>query len=213
MLEFSAPRRPVFLLPLLMGGLLVFYSALLQARQESGQRQNGGMQQAAWVGSNTAEKEELGRYLGEAQLVGSGTFAFAFWDVYDANLYSASGQFDSDKPFALELVYHRNFNGKDIADRSAELIRQQGFEDEIRLASWHSQMAMIFPDVQEGTRLTGVRTQQGFASFLLDGQPVGEIRDRAFARYFFNIWLGPDTKAPQLREQLVGTPDYANISR
>lgn len=216
------PRFVLLPRKLLPAGLVVscmlFSSFVLPQQTEQlseGKSSTGAMKQTAWSGGGNpgSERPELDRWLDRAVLVGSGTFEFAFWDVYDANLYSRDGQYDAEKPFALELVYHRSFKGRDIADRSAELIRQQGLDNEIRLASWHSQMEQVFPDVKQGTRLTGIRTEQGYAYFLLDGELIGRIRDQAFTRYFFGIWLGQDTKAPQLREQLIGSPDYADISR
>lgn len=156
----------------------------------------------------------LNRYLEQVELVGSGTFEFAFWDIYDVQLFAQSRSFGMEPPFALQITYHRDFSGESIADRSAELIRRQGVSSEVLLARWHSQMEQIFPDVKEGTRILGVHTGQGHARFYADEKFLGEIRDSRFSRYFFNIWLGEDTQAPQLRQQLLGpAQDYAANSR
>lgn len=139
-----------------------------------------------------------------AQKVGEGRMTYLFWDVYDAALYAPKGAWVMDQPFALKLSYLRDLDGKKIADRSVEEIRNQGFKDEVKLAMWHSQMRKIFPDVNEGTTLTGIRTRTGDAIFYKDDIEVGRIKDAEFSRAFFGIWLNDKTSAPDLRRKLLG---------
>lgn len=141
----------------------------------------------------------------DAREVGSGRLTYMFWDVYDATLYAPRGQFDPRKPFALRLEYLRSLKGRAIADTSAEEIRKQGFRDEVRLAAWHEQMVRMFPSVQEGSVLTGIYAPGKGTSFYSGGKKIGTIKDEEFGRYFFNIWLGPQTRAPSLRRKLIGS--------
>ena len=60
-------------------------------------------------------------------LLGESRLSVFFWDIYDARLYVQGKTYDPDKPFALSLTYLRDFSGSDIAERSIEEIRQQGF--------------------------------------------------------------------------------------
>ncbi len=143
-------------------------------------------------------------HIPEAQAVGQGRMSVFLWDVYDAKLYAAGGQWQSDKPFALQLNYLLKLDGEKIADRSVEEIRGQGFNDEIKLATWHAQMRKIFPDVEKGMSLTGVRLQSGAAVFYKNGQRIGLINDPAFSAAFFGIWLSEKTSAPNLRKKLLG---------
>ena len=99
--------------------------------------------------------EHIKNYVPEAQKVGHGRLTYLFWDVYDATLFAPQGDFANSKPFALQLSYLRDIEGKKIADRSAEEMRTQGITDEVKLAAWHSQMREIFPDVAEGSSLPG----------------------------------------------------------
>ena len=69
-------------------------------------------------------------YVPSAQKVGEGRLTYLFWDVYDATLYAPEGSWKEGKPFALKLSYLRAIEGKQIADRSAEEIRNQGINDE-----------------------------------------------------------------------------------
>lgn len=139
-----------------------------------------------------------------AEPVGKGRLTVMFWDVYDAVLYAPQGRFSEKRPFALSLTYLRDLKGRAIADRSTEEMRSLGFTDEIRLATWHSQMRRIFPDVSNGTTLTGVYTGEGHSVFYRDGREVGRITDPEFGNYFFRIWLDENTSAPDLRAQLLG---------
>jgi hypothetical protein len=139
-----------------------------------------------------------------AELVGTARLEYLFWDVYDAELYAPAGIWREDRPFALTLRYLLELNGESIAKRSIKEMRNQGFHDETRLASWHEQMQAIFPDVEKNTRLTGVVNQNGRTLFFENGRLIGEISDPLFSDWFFGIWLGESTSRPELRERLLG---------
>lgn len=139
-----------------------------------------------------------------AQKVGEGRLTYLFWDVYDATLYAPEGDLKKDGAFALKLSYLRPLEGKKIADQSIEEIRAQGITDEVKLAAWHSQMRKIFPDVEEGVSLTGVKTKTGETIFYKDSAEIGRIKDPMFSEAFFNIWLDKTTRAPDLRRKLLG---------
>lgn len=154
--------------------------------------------------ANAAPPAYVTDEIADAGLVGSGRLTVMVWDVYDAALFAPGGVYSEEKPFALRLRYLRKLEGRKIADKSSEEIRRQGFDDEIRLAIWHRQMRGIFPDVDKGTSLTGIRRKDGSAAFYHDGKLAGVIDDPDFAVRFFAIWLAPDTSAPALRIALTG---------
>ena len=144
-------------------------------------------------------------HLHPLKLVNEANFSYILWKVYDIALFAESGKFDHEPPFALRLTYLRKVSGTSIADRSSKLIREQGVEDEIRIAGWHSQMDAIFPDVEEGDTLSGLYTENKETVFFYNGEPIGRIKDPLFGQYFFGIWLGEDTAEPSLRAQLIGS--------
>ena len=148
--------------------------------------------------------EHIRTYVPSAKKVGEGRLTYLFWDVYDATLYAPKGSWQEGKPFALQLSYLREIEGKKIADRSVEEMRNQGIKDEVKLATWHAQMRNIFPDVDEGVRLTGVYTEKGEAVFYKGDREVGRINDPEFSKAFFDIWLNEKTSAPDLRRKLLG---------
>ena len=158
-----------------------------------------------WLLSNPALALTVQDYLPNAQKVGEGRLTYMFWDVYDAKLYAPDGEWSQEKPFALTLHYLRSLDGDAIADRSIEEMRKQGYNDEVKLAAWHSQMRDIFPDVKNGTELTGLYAPNKATRFYKDGQLIGTVQDADFGRWFFNIWLSKKTTEPALRRQLLGS--------
>lgn len=140
----------------------------------------------------------------DAQKVGKARLTYAFWDVYDATLYAPKGMLQPSKPYALSLRYFREIDGKAIAERSAEEIEKQGFEDGERLALWHAKMRDIFPNVQDGTVLTAVFIPDKKTLFYEGSTKIGMIKDAEFTKRFADIWLGEKTSEPRLREELLG---------
>mgnify|MGYP001173271100 CR=1 FL=1 len=150
-----------------------------------------------------AHAVDVGDYVPNAKSVGKARFEYYFWDVYDVELVAPNGQYSPEKPFALTLTYLRDFEGAEIAKRSVKEIKQQGFDDEGKLDSWHQSMKSIFPDIKEGQSLTGIRNDSGDTRFYHDGKEIGVITDSEFTRQFFDIWLGENTSEPELREKIL----------
>lgn len=139
-----------------------------------------------------------------ASVVGRGVLTYIFWDVYEATLYAPHGRWDPTKPYALSIAYRREIDGKDIADRSVQEIRKQGFTDEVKLATWNAQMKTIFPDVKDGSVLSAVYLPGRETVFYSGDNAVGAIKGDDFGRLFFGIWLNERTSEPALRRALLG---------
>jgi hypothetical protein len=158
-------------------------------------------------GSN-APAEVAQQSWGATRLQGQGRLRFLGLHVYDARLWvgeQAVGESDwAQRPLALELVYARRLVGKLIAERS--LKEMQGLEaiEASAAQRWLAEMTRLFPDVNDGDRLTGIHRPGEGARFFLNGQLRGELRDAEFSRLFFGIWLSPKTSEPALRERLLG---------
>jgi hypothetical protein len=142
-----------------------------------------------------------------ARLLGGGTLRFMGLRVYDARLWVGAAAPAADwqaVPFALELQYLRSLKGSAIAERSLKEMERQGEIGAVDGERWLGNMQQIFPDVKPGDRITGVNLPGVGARFFHNGQPRGELREVAFARLFFGIWLSPRTSEPALREHLLG---------
>lgn len=148
--------------------------------------------------------ETVNKYISNAEIVGEGRLAVFTFDIYDARLYAPDGVFVNAPPFALELSYLRSIEGKKIADRSAEEIRNLRNVNEMLLADWHTQMRQIFPNVTAGDSITGIYTDTNKCQFYKDNQKIGQVSDANFCSLFFDIWLNEDTKSPSLRKKLLG---------
>jgi hypothetical protein len=128
------------------------------------------------------------------------------FEVYDARLWTPvgfrHGQYPQF-PFALELQYLRRLEGSAIASRSIDEMRRVGSFSEAQAQSWLSTLRELFPNVNQGERITGINLPGVGAEFWVNGQRVGLVKDPAFARLFFGIWLDQRTSEPQMRTQLL----------
>ena len=156
------------------------------------------------VGTPAASEVIAEQYMPNPVLVGEARLKFLFWKIYDAELYAPDGIWSETKPFALTFTYLRKATSEQISKRMVKELRGQGFEDKALLDSWYQTSLRIFPDVDKGTRITGVRDKHGHAQFFLNDQPIGTVEDPFFTNWFFRIWLGERTSVPKFRSRLLG---------
>ena len=128
------------------------------------------------------------------------------FEVYDARLWTPVGFRHSaytQFPFALELQYLRKLEGAAIASRSIDEMRRVGSFSDAQAQSWLTAMRELFTDVRQGERITGINLPGVGAEFWVNGQRAGVVKDPAFARLFFGIWLDERTSEPKMRAQLL----------
>ena len=150
--------------------------------------------------------QELRLAVPAATLSGQAKMKFWGFEVYQATLWVAPGFTESSyeqSAFALDLSYLREFKGADIAKRSIAEMRRQSAMTPAQETAWENQMRALFPDVKSGERITGVNQPAAGAVFWSNGRLLGEVRDTAFAKQFFGIWLSPRTSEPELRRALL----------
>jgi hypothetical protein len=155
-----------------------------------------------------ATPAEVKAALPGALLQGRGRMRWLGLHLYDALLWVSQRWSDFDAPLpslALELRYARTLRGPLIAERSIEEMKRVGEFGEADSQRWLEAMKRLFPDVQDGDRITGVHRPGESAVFYVNGRAAGEIRDARFAQLFFGIWLSPRTSQPALRAALLGT--------
>jgi hypothetical protein len=159
--------------------------------------------------SSLAPPAEVAAALPGATLQGQGRLRYFGLHVYDAVLWSqrrlGAGEV-LDAELALELRYARTLRGPLIAERSIEEMKRVGEFGAEQSQRWLAAMTRLFPDVNDGDRITGVHRPGRGATFYVNGRTVGEVADTAFARLFFGIWLSPRTSEPALRTALLGGP-------
>jgi len=145
--------------------------------------------------------------LPRAQVVGGGDLRVFGFRVYTARLWSTSAPLNGDQPFALELTYHRAITRDELVEASVDEIKRTspGPVSEAQIAQWQAQMEQAFVDVQAGSKITGVYLPGREARFYVGEKLQHVVQDPQFAKAFFDIWLSPKTRNPDLRDQLLGT--------
>ena len=143
----------------------------------------------------------------KARLAGSGNFRYFGLNIYDASFWVGPNGYKPTAPkaekFALDLRYNRALVGKKIAASSVDEMNKLGLGSTMQHAEWQAKMEKIFPDVVDGTHITGVYLPNQGARFYRDGKPLGEILDPEFGYAFFAIWLDPKTTGGKLRDALL----------
>ena len=160
---------------------------------------------AARAVADMAAPPELATELPGANWHGGGAMRFLGMRIYDVRLWSpvaVTGD-GASQPLALELIYARNIKADLIVSSSLREMQRVGpFSDE-QSARWAKAMALLFPNIKSGDRITGVQRPGQAARFFFNGALRGEVADAEFTRLFFGIWLSPRTSDPQLRQQLL----------
>ena len=103
----------------------------------------------------------------------------------------------------LDIRYALDVAGADLAKRSIDEMRRLGRGTPAQLVRWGAAMRGVFPDIRAGDRLVGVHMPGREARFYGAQGPIGSVRDPAFARAFFAIWLDARTSEPALRARLL----------
>ncbi len=161
----------------------------------------------AWAQPAQPQPQEVQAALPVAQAAGGGKLTFWGFEIYNAALWVEQGFRHSDfarHAFALELNYLRSFTARDIAERSLQEMERLAPITPEQAEQWQQALAASFPDVKRGDRITGVHRPGEGVRFFTNGKLTGEIRNAAFAKLFFGIWLSPATREPVLRQSLLG---------
>ncbi|KDP87294.1 hypothetical protein CF70_002115 [Cupriavidus sp. SK-3] len=144
-----------------------------------------------------------------ARLSGEGEFRVFGFRLYTAQLWSARLPLAPQAPFALQLTYDRSIKRERLVETSLDEMKRIGSAGGTapgpqQLERWRAHMALAFVDVRPGDTLTGVFVPGKGVRFYAGEQLTADIDDPDFAQAFFSIWLDPATRAPALRQRLLG---------
>jgi len=158
---------------------------------------------SAWAADSAPA--EVRSALPTARLIGAGQLRFIGLLVYEARLWAPQPPAEpTNESLALELLYARTLQGKQIAQRSlVEMRRIEPVNDSLA-DRWLEALRTLLPDVHAGDRLTGVQRPRRSTELFHNGRALGEVIDAEFTRLFFGIWLSPRTSEPALRARLLG---------
>jgi hypothetical protein len=164
----------------------------------------------------------LTRYPGPWAVQGSGLFCWSVFRVYEATLFVQSPLkrevldsqlahgLDGWHPFVLLLSYLRNVTASQIVSASVNEMISLHDIDPIVATQWGEQLSAVLPDVHLGDRLIGLFEPGHGVSFFANDAFVGRVADERFTAAFAAIWLDSRTKAPGLRNALLGQKDEAS---
>jgi hypothetical protein len=146
---------------------------------------------------------EVGDYIKSNTPYGQGTLHKLFMKVYETSLWTDARTWSMSKPFALSIRYEMNFKAGDLTKRTFEEMARSGPVTQAEHDTFGPKLEQLFHDVRPGDVITAVFLPAKGAVFYYDGQLRGKLTDAAFAKRFFDIWLGPNTSEPELRDKLL----------
>ena len=139
--------------------------------------------------------------------VGETRLSVLFWDVYDARLFTPSGKFDwqqrKQHRKTLVLDYLRDIKAADLVDKTAEEWERLDFDHEDQ-QQWLATLNEIWPDIKEGDCLALVENEAGYADFYQGDKLLGTIENATFTEQFLAIWLSPESRYEDERDELTG---------
>jgi hypothetical protein len=139
----------------------------------------------------------------EFNKVGEARMEYLFWDVYDAQLFTHSGDYSAGThPVKFKLTYLRNFDAKEIVKATNEQWTHLGKSK--LSAKYDTKLLSIWPDIKKGDSLTLITSEQGVSTFYHNDKKTGQIEEPEFSSDFLAIWLDENTSEPKLRKQLLG---------
>ena len=139
-----------------------------------------------------------------ATQVGEARYQVLAWPIFDAALWSETGAFAWDTPFALVLTYRRSFSAQALTNRTLFEMSRRGGGDAASLEPLAAPLRECFADIAPGDRITGVSTGTTTARFYFNGRQSCEIEWPGFRRAFFGIWLDASGSGRAMSDQLTG---------
>lgn len=142
------------------------------------------------------------------KLVGQGQFSYLFWDLYQAQLYTADGSwsnYQQSAPLVLKLTYQRDISKADFIEATVDQWKHLQGKVSAQHQDWAKQLDKLWTDVKKGDQLSCVLLADGRVQFYFNNKLLGDVTDPAFGPAFLDIWLSEKTSAPKLRKQLLKT--------
>ncbi|CAI8152618.1 MAG: Uncharacterised protein [Pseudidiomarina mangrovi] len=136
--------------------------------------------------------------------VGQTRLKVLFWSIYDAELWTDSGDYSSFTQRVLRLNYLRSISADDLVDTTGDEWQRLGIELSADHQQWLSELRAMWPDVNEGDCLMLVEDNQGHAEFYNANGSLGRIESAIFTDHFLAIWLAENSRFDDERKQLLG---------
>ncbi|RUO62284.1 hypothetical protein CWI71_05290 [Pseudidiomarina insulisalsae] len=140
----------------------------------------------------------------ELEKVGETRLSVWFWDVYDAELFTDSGNYENYQRRALRLSYLRDIEASELVETTREEWQRLDIRMSEQHEQWLSELNEMWPDVSNGDCLMLVETPEGHSEFYNADKKLGVIPSAEFTDDFLAIWLSPDSRFRAERNELIG---------
>lgn len=142
------------------------------------------------------------------QRVGTGSFSWMFFKVYDGAYYQDAQNLDQ-QPLdnvakRLVLQYHRKLTAKQFRKSGNGFLEKN--LDSQTLDSLSDRLRKLndaYKDVQKGDRYALTYLPGKGTTLALNGESLVTIPGQDFAQAYFSIWLGDDPVKASFRDQLL----------
>ncbi|MGB5143557.1 MAG: hypothetical protein WBO22_08730 [Shewanella indica] len=144
--------------------------------------------------------------------VGRGEMDWWFITLYRARLLTPDGSYQPNSfPQQLEIQYYRDIPASRLLEATKHQWLHLGYDRE-QISAWLALLEDIWPNVEQGDRLSFVASGPQRGHFLFNDKPLAAIvidesassEHKRFADAFLAIWLSERSSRPQLRAQLIG---------
>ncbi len=140
--------------------------------------------------------------------VGKGRLTWLGFGIYEASLWTPSGDFDQfreGEPVALSLWYERGFTRQDLIDITTGEWDRLALGTVAERARWAAELERIWDDVGKGDNMTAIVVPGRGTDFYDARRRVGSIDDPAFGPAYLRIWLDSRSAVKDLRVALLGS--------
>ncbi|GLS91926.1 hypothetical protein GCM10007916_29960 [Psychromonas marina] len=137
-------------------------------------------------------------------MVGQGEMSWLFIDLYQASLYSPTGDYkQAQYPQALNIIYQKDIDKDHLISATEKEWQKLAFNN-TQYNGWLNQLDNLWPDIKKGDQLLFMVEDDGSGYFYHNNKLLGGVDNQQFAEAFLSIWLSKNTSEPKLRQQLLG---------
>ncbi|WP_412514365.1 hypothetical protein [Shewanella indica] len=184
----------------------------LQIQAQTQAQQAQALSQEQTPEPKAAQVEPSKAELASFREVGRGEMDWWFITLYRARLLTPDGSYQPNSfPQQLEIQYYRDIPASRLLEATKHQWLHLGYDRE-QISAWLALLEEIWPDVEQGDRLSFVASGPQRGHFLFNDKPLAAIvidesassEHKRFADAFLAIWLSERSSRPQLRAQLIG---------
>ena len=152
----------------------------------------------ALAGSSALGSSECNNF----KSVGSGELRKFFIKVYDAKLATPSGRYIDNRSLCLSINYAVAISDDQFLSATSRQFSHLGVSD-VQKTAWLEVLKPLMPSVVKGDQIVLYVDQDGEGSLYHNRVKTGTLASTQLTNNFANIWLGPNSTEPRLRQALV----------